>query len=697
MDFESRSTVDLKKTGSWRYSLHPTTEILCLVFRLPYWPKGQTALYHPAFPSLGIPEGRNLDKLPELFQWITEGELVEAHNAFFERGMWQNIMVSRYGWPMVAPSQWRCSAAKAAALSLPRKLGEAAKVLRLKIQKDPEGMKKMKESAIKRMFKPRKPRKKERELWTLEHGSEPMPPLWWESLEWLEGMWAYCALDVLAEEALSNRLPNLSPEETELYLMDQTINERGFQLDQEAVESALELIEQETALLNAELFKLTKGKVERATQRDRMIDWFADQGYEIPNTQAETLDIALGLAKDMLGDLQDASKLPRRVRRGLELMRTLGRSSTAKYDTMRLWACPDWRVRGGLLFHGASTGRWSGKGVQPHNFVKGNIKDIEATWNVLKTRDRTQITQFAFDGKAPANDVMKPLSHALRGAIVASAGKNLYVADFAAIEARVLLWMAQDEEALEIFRSGRDIYMEMASSIYGYPVTDKDKQKTERALGKVAILGLGYQMGWSKFIDTCWTMAQIIIEEELSKQTVDAYRAKFWLVKQMWTDQEEGAITAVLNKYKKFTVGRVTWVYEDMFLYCILPSGRRLAYPYPKIASRATPWGEQRQVLTFMGVNPVTKQWQSQTTYGGSIVENIVQAVARDLMAYGMMLAEQTGVYQIILTVHDEMIAEANAFWASVEEFERLMAKVPEWGEGCPVTAEGWTGKRYRK
>ncbi len=690
IDFESRSAVSLRKCGSWRYSLDPSTEVLCLVFRLPYWKKGRTALWHPAYPLLGLKECElgEPELLPELFEWIKEGELIEAHNAWFERGLWTNIMVPRYGFPGIAHAQWRCSAATAAALSLPRALEIATIALRLKVHKDMEGSK-----VMKKMTKPRKPRKKEIAAWKESFGSKPLPRLYHESRPLLEALFAYCRKDVLAEECLSSRLPDLSQSEQELYLLDQKINERGFQLDREAVSTALFMISKEVVQLNKELVKLTGGKVQKATQRKQMMEWLSTQGLDLTDTQGATIDLYLSP--------ECQTPLSKNARRGLELMRTLGRSSTAKFDTMKQWACQDWRVRGSLLWHGASTGRWSGQGVQPHNFVRGGIKDMEEAWTVIKSKDRQAIMEYVPDEKdhpeAKMGEVMRMLAEALRGAIISSEGKNLYVADFAGIEARCLLWLADDQKGLQIFHDDRDIYMDMAGSIFGYPVTDKKKQAYERALGKVAILGLGYQMGWSKFITTAWDLGKVKIDEELSKQTVNAYRTKYAKVKQMWYDQEAAAIEAVQNKYKRVKCGKMVWVYEDIFLYCILPSGRRLAYCYPAIQEKLTSWGEKKPTLTFMAMDPKIHKWRRQTTYGGMIVENQTQAVARDFMAHGMVCAEETGKYQIVLSVHDELIGEGHPAWCSVQEFEQLMSTIPDWGEGCPVVAEGWAGKRYRK
>ncbi len=713
--------------------------------RLPHWVAGRTGLWHPAFPHLDIPEADDTD-LFELFDWITAGELIEAHNAWFERGIWTNKSVPERGWPAITHRQWRCSAAKAAAHALPRGLGDAADALGLEVRKDDEGS-----AVMKKMAKPRKPTVADWDAHGVLHrpcmacegtgrtisfkkdgtptkkgqrcadcqgngwdrtkqGLPPMPILYHESAELFERLFAYCRADILAEEGISHALPDLSAEETEMYLLDQAINERGFQLDTEAIDVALELIDEEFIDLNAELATLTGGAVVKATQRAKMTAWFAENGLDLEDTQADTLDDALQ-REDLRPD----------VRRGLELVRTLGRSSTAKYEAMRNWVCPDERVHGGLLYHGASTGRWTGAGIQPHNFPRGEVKeDIEYIWDVLKLRERGT-AEVAFGG------VMSALSSALRGCIVPAPGKQMYVADFNAIECRVLFWVAGDQTGLDIFRNKIDPYNDMASTIYGRKIDRKGADAYEGQVGKVAILGLGYQMGASKFVETAKVMAGVDIVEDVrcvncedwmknhrgfrdgcdeptpesdvmtSVIVVNAYRSKFWKVAQLWKDQEAAAINAVRLKGQRVRAGKVTWFTEGRFLYCELPSGRKLAYPDPVIRSKETPWGKKVPQLTYMGIDPYTRQWKRQSAYGGLLVENIVQAIARDLMAMAMLRCEESGVYVPILSVHDEMIAEAAIGDGDVHEFEQLMAALPEWAPGCPVTAEGWRGLRYRK
>jgi DNA polymerase bacteriophage-type len=292
-------------------------------------------------------------------------------------------------------------------------------------------------------------------------------------------------------------------------------------------------------------------------------------------------------------------------------------------------------------------------------------------------------------------DTLSLLSQALRGAIIAPPGKLLFVADYASIEARVLLWCARDEDGLELFRKGADLYCDMASYIYKRTITKNDI--VERALGKIAILGLGYQMGAAKFFATCMA-AGIIITEELAQQVVNAYREKYWRVKQYWYDQETAAGEATFDKEgTEYECYPVKWVKEGRFLYCNLPSGRRLAYPDAAIKLVSTSWGARKNTLTYMGVNALSRKWMRQTSYGGQLVENIVQAISRDIMAEAMLRCEESRIYSPILSVHDELIAEGHKDHGNIHEFVKLVGQTPEWCAGCPVAAEGWSGGRYRK
>ena len=279
------------------------------------------------------------------------------------------------------------------------------------------------------------------------------------------------------------------------------------------------------------------------------------------------------------------------------------------------------------------------------------------------------------------------------------------MADYASIEARVLLWCAQDEDALQLFRDGRCIYMDFASYILKKPVTDKEKQAKDRMFGKVGILGLGYQCGVSKFVTVAQTLGGITIQEDsddpneiTSRKIVEAYREKYWRVKQLWYDQETAAGEATFGEEGiEHECYPVTWIKEGRFLYCRLPSGRKLSYPDPAIKVITTSWGARKNALTYMGVNALSRKWMRQASYGGLLVENLVQAISRDILAEAMTRCEESRIYSPILTIHDEIVCEANQHHGNVEEFGALVGQCPSWSPGLPVATESWAGNRYRK
>jgi len=295
-------------------------------------------------------------------------------------------------------------------------------------------------------------------------------------------------------------------------------------------------------------------------------------------------------------------------------------------------------------------------------------------------------------------DTLQLLSQSLRGAIIAPPGKLLFVADFANIESRVLLWCAKDDAGLEMYRKGVDMYCDMATTIYGYPVVaDKKNQPPERRLGKEVILAAGFQMGWQKFKQRCEIMG-ILIDDDMAQRTIGAFRDKYWRVRELWTEMETAAGEAAYGKEgETHECGPTKWWRDGRFLYCQLPSGRRLAYPDPKIKMVTTSWGARKNALTFMGVMPMSRKWMRQTSYGGILVQNCVQAIARDCLAEAIVRLERSNVYQPVLTVHDEVLAEANEHLGRLEVFEQIVADVPVWAKGLPIGVEGFATRRYTK
>ena len=753
LDFETRSACNLPKAGAYAYSTHPTTSVMCACWHFLGDPIDNVYAWQAGFPHIGIDQS----EFPqELADRVAAGEILEAHNAFFEWCIWNNVWRKTLPkLPELKLDQIRCSAAKAAAFALPRALDKAISALDLPQKKDMEGA-----AIMKKLAKPRKPTAAEKKQLKAEGKNPDNIILWLEDRDMILRNTVYCQQDVRAEHGLSSVLRDLTPRELQFWQMDLRMNLRGIHCDIELVHIALELAEAETDRLNGELQDLTDGRVQKTTGRIKFKQWMADNGSPIPNTQGATLDILLGHNSDdeeataeLKAELQGIV-LNDKTRRACEIVRDGNRSSLAKYRQMLIQLSEGNRLRDMMLYCGASrTGRWSGKGVQPHNFIRGYSETMEEVCNDILRADPEMLTMLY------GGSVLEVLSKATRGALIASIGKKLMVADFAAIEARVLLWLANAIDALQVFYRGEDIYLNMATSIFAYPCTNKDDFPFERRVGKAAILGLGFQMGWEKFEDECRNKNGITDQPpQFFKEVVRVYRKeKFPEVSSFWYDLEEAAILAV-KKYdpKKSARGpviecrRLKWFMWGQFLHMELPSGRLLSYFRPLIKMRKSlqfpainerghecsvmvsgpadmtteqgrkkarhlakvankklvPNGEpnefKSETLTFMHENPKTRRWERKETYGGELAENGTQATARDLIAEAMYRVDQHPDYDLLLSVHDEEIAEIDEELVrdekkAVYDFERMMEELPIWAKGCPVDAEGWMGNRYRK
>ena len=648
IDFETRSEADIKKTGGWTYSLHETTDVLCLSYRIPGRPKG---IWVPSVDP-GFPE--------DLKSAIDSVLPFEAHNSQFELAIWENVMVKKYQAPIISRDRWTCSAAKAAALSLPRNLENLALALHLPVQKDMEGRRLML-----KMTRPKKKTKKEPE------GG------WHEDPQDLVRLIQYCHTDTETEELASELMPELSKNEQILFLLDQKINLRGLYIDIPLVKICLDFIDRYSVVLLKKLQDLTDGEIQTAGQRQKILDYLSGLGTDLQNKLAATF-------ADILG----GGGVKGKARQILEVRQKLSKSSTTKFKTFLNATDPnDNRVRGTMLYHGASTGRWSGRLIQPHNFPRGSIKDVNECIDTLKMNDY-ELFKYLYP------DVMGAISSCLRGMITAPVGRDLIAADFASIESRVLFWLANEKTGLQIYKTHGKAYEDMASFIYNKPIDAIKKDSMERQLGKAAILGCGFQMGKIKFYDTCHDWG-IPVTKAQAAMGVDGFRKRFPKVVKFWYALNDAAIAAVENPGLVTEVGLIKFKHTGGFLYCRLPNGRKIAYREPIIKEEPTRFGVKKQV-SFMGTNSKTKKWERQRTYGGKLAENIVQATARDFMADGMLRVEKKGYY-IVMTVHDEIICEVPEEFGSVEEFEKLMATVPTWGKGCPIGVEGWRGKRFKK
>lgn len=672
LDFETRSKISVADVGPWRYSLDPSTTVLCLCYKksdstkdmVSVITKGDFENYfdNRVFAGGIIPFSPGLANINRLVA-LAENPNVRfyAHNSMFEYCMWNNILAKVYGFPELKDfDRWECTASKAATHALPRALGACAKALHLSEEKDETGKR-----IMMKLSRPKKPSKKD-------------PSIWCDNPEDFKTLYKYCEQDVIVESAIDNAIPELNSFEREIWKLDQRINSRGIKIDVETLDIAIRFVDTFKNKLNDELCYLTGGLVSKASEVKRLTEYLHDfvDKKDLPSLNAASINEYLANCTDP------------KIKRILEIRQQAGKSSTSKLEKIKMCICPDNKVRDILVYHGASTGRWAGAGIQVQNFPRGAEEyDIDSVIETLKLNNYD-----VFATVYP--NVIDAISASLRGFLIADTGKDFIAADYSNIESRVLFWVAGCDKGLTAFKHGTDIYCELATEIYKRKITKKDKE--ERQLGKTGVLGCGYQMGADRFKAQVKTMTGMDITRETADLVVKTYRATYPEVVACWYAQERAAVKAVKERGQLIKEGPIMWKVQGQFLYCRLPSGRCIAYAEPQIKPIETSWGEVKEQLTFMGVNSLSKKWERQHTYGGSIVENIVQATARDLMAYGMKNVEAKG-YKIAMTVHDEVVASVDEGCGDVQEFETLLSTIPQWAKGCPVKAEGWRGKRYRK
>lgn len=370
------------------------------------------------------------------------------------------------------------------------------------------------------------------------------------------------------------------------------------------------------------------------------------------------------------------------IKRAIQLRLSLAKTPVKKYEAFRARTVAG-RAHGMLLYHGASTGRWSSTGINVQNLPRPSFSDTDTCIELFAYRD-PEIIDMLYD------DTMEALSSCLRGMITAPEGKRLLAADYSAIEARVLAWLAGQEDVLAVFRGHGKLYEHTAAQIYRIPI--EQISKDQRQIGKVAALALGYQGAVGAFQSMAGNYG-LKVPDEQAEQIKDDWRAANKHIVKFWRKLDDAAIEAVRSN-QQCSVGNkgIAFKVSGGFLYCRLPSGRLLAYCQPKIAEGT--FGNDQ--VSYMGVDPLTRKWCRQYIYGGKWAENITQAVARDLMAAAMLRVEAAG-YEVVLSVHDELLAEAPEGHGSLQEFEALMCELPPWAGGLPIAAAGFEAKRYRK
>jgi len=659
IDMETRSRVDLRTCGVYVYAEDPSTEILCIAFKLGddttkvFVPElGKKVLSSKQEGFKGFKKVKNLSGLIDLEIAIQKATTIEAHNMSFEATLWHHVMFKRHGYIALPPEKLRCSAAKASTFALPRDLKRACLALGVSQQKDTIGHR-----IMMKMCKPRKP--------TKNNSAE-----WHEDLKDLGLLWKYCIQDVEAEHALSVALHELSDKEQEVFVLDKKINDRGVKVDIPSINNILEKVKTKENSLLLDVQALTKGFLRSPTQVAQTISWLDTKGVKAVDLKAGTVERLL--KTEMHPD----------ARRVLEIRQSLSKSSVSKLKAMKSRANKDGRVRGTLLYHGANTGRWAGRGIQPQNLPRDSFD--EAHINNLLTSD-TALIDVLYDCTLVA------ASKSIRGMITCEEGNELLCADFSAIEARVLAWVAGEKSVLAAFAEGLDLYKVAAANIYHI---DYEKiTKEQRSVGKVCVLALGYQ-GWLGAFQSMAEGYGVRISEEEAKEIILNWRQAHSAIVNMWKGIESAAYQAVITG-QPHSYGTIKYGIRDRFLHCRLPSGRLLSYYMPTMVRTTTPYGVEKTVISYMGIDAFTNKWTRLTTYGGKLTENITQAIARDILSEALSRLDKAG-YNLVLHVHDEIIAEEKE-GTSLKHFEAIMAESPEWLRGCPMEVEGWKGKRYRK
>jgi DNA polymerase len=730
IDFETRSPVDIKTCGAHVYFEHPEARVLLGSYDIDDGDVRRWELGQPCPPDLASA--------------VAAGADIWAVNAAFEM-LCFDWLHANAGWPLPRPEQFRCTAATAAAMALPRSLGDLGEALGLSIQKDKEGARLMRMFSI-----------------ADKHGQFKRPedyPAEWEAYK------RYCDFDVLSEAEADSRLVPLSDFEQNVWQLSERINRRGIRIDRTSAQAAIRLADKAKKALDAEMRAVTGGEVTACSQVAKLLAWVHAQGVELSSA-----------AKAELTEALHQPDLPPHVRHALEIRQEAAKTSVAKLEAMLKRASADGRVRGTFIFHGASTGRWVNVGV---NFA--NMPRPRRCYDEAKLRADVLFQAFRQEDPALLKELYGPeigrplhlVSDAIRGFIWSAPGHDLVQADYSGIEGAVIAWLADEDWKLaEMHRiitdpSVPDLYRQTAAGIMN-TTTDvvTKKHPLRQSVGKTSELALGFQGGVSAFytmargygvdLDALYAPVWEVADDERKAKAVKRYenalkrkqsradllsreawiaceiikngwRAQNSAIAKSWRDAEHAVREAVQNPGTVTEAARCKFIVRLGFLWTQLPSGRCLAYGGPKLKDQVWAevrcddgsWsdaevmdreeaeakelkgvvriqGETSAKVTFLGVDSTTKKWRRQALYGGLIMQNNTQATARDLLVNGMLKAEAAG-YPVIAHVYDEMICEVPKGFGDLKAFERLICELPDWAAGMPLTAGGWRGKRYRK
>ena len=637
IDLETYSSVGLGKSGVYKYAESEDFEILLFAYSID---DGEVKVIDLASGEI-IPE--------EILSALSD-ESVEkwAFNANFER-----VCLSRFLGKRLKPQGWYCTMIWSAYLGLPLSLEKVGEVLKLNKQKLNEG------KALIRYFSiPCKATK------TNGMRTRNLPP---HDLEKWSIFKEYNQRDVETEMAIKKKLSAfpILKSEWENYWVDQNINDRGILIDEVLVDSAIkfdEILRDENMDRAIELTGL-----ENPNSPLQLREWLNKKGLEIDSLAKKDVESAL---KNAEGDIKEV----------LELRQELSKSSVRKYDAMKNVKGKDNRARGLIQFYGANrTGRYSGRLIQVQNLRRNNLKDLDLARSLVKNRDY-ETMEILYESPS---DI---LSQLIRTAFIAKEGTRFIISDFSAIEARVLAWLAGEQWVLDAFENGEDIYCRTASRMFGVPVEKHGVNGHLRQKGKIATLACGYQ-GALGALKAMGGIEMGLSEDEL-QSIVDSWREANPNIVSLWWDIDS-VVKRVVKTRSKEGYKNLVISYEKGILFIELPSKRRLAYPKAKIGMNRF-GGES---VVYEGV-VVGNKWDKIESYGGKFVENIVQAIARDILAETMMRLEEKG-FNIVMHIHDEVVIESDS--SSIEEVNQIMSLLPSWAPGLILDADGFESEFYKK
>ena len=643
IDIETYSSIDLSKSGVYAYTEADDFEILLFAY----------AFDDEEVKIIDLASGESLPD--DVVKALTDKEVIKtAFNANFER-----TCIAKYFNKEMPPEEWRCSMVHALTLGLPSSLKGVARCLKLEEQKMDEG------KALIRYFSiPCKPTKANGERTrNLPHHDKNK----WETFK------AYCKQDVEVERSIRKKLENypMTEKELKLWFLDQKINDGGVKVEKRLVENAIHCDEIYQKELIDEATNLTG--LENPNSPAQLKTWLKDK-HDI-----EVKSLSKAKVAELLDEVDDP-----KIKRVLELRQNMSKTSVKKYEAMERAMCEDGSIRGLLKFYGATTGRWSGRLVQVQNLPRNNMNDLDLARNLLLDGDYETL-ELLFDSVPDA------LSQLIRTAFIPSPNSRFIVADFSAIEARVIAWLAGERWRMDVFNSHGKIYEASASQMFRVPVESITKGSPLRQKGKIAELALGY--GGSKGALKAMGAIDMGLSEEELPELVSAWRKSNSNIVKLWWDVESAAIKAVKERTIVNMQYGLKFYYKSGVLFIRLPSGRSLAYVRPRIQIDER---FNKDKLTYEGLEQSSKRWGRIDTYGGKLTENIIQAIARDCLAESMLRLDDRG-YKIRFHVHDEVILDVPCNFGSLEEVEEIMGLPINWAPGLPLRAEAFESGYYKK